>query len=329
METRSRSLVLSCVLKVLGRLYSIYFSTFQPAGSSFSQTPERQATAGYCDRTVLGEKTMVPNAAVNDISEPTSAPEERRPAHKTVRIASSQELACPSRVACIRQQFGNAGVSQSATDLIIKSWRAGTNKQYAATWKQYGSRCDRQQVNPFQASIGQIADFLVELFDSGRCNSTINSYRAAPSSVLQAIDGQSVDQHPIITRLLRGMFNERSAVSRYNNTWDGDIVLQYLKTLRPVGDLSLKLLTLKLNALLTLVSAQRVQTLVSLSTASMAILPDRVKFTVTSLLKTSRPTKGPVVIQVLRFTESEPLCPYCACWLKMVSRHRHQHFYGP
>ena len=106
------------------------------------------------------------------------------------------------------------------------------------------------------------------------------------------------------------MFNERPAGSRYNNTWDVDIVLKYLKTLHPVGDISLKLLTLKLNALLALVSAQRVQTLVSLSTASMAILPDRVKFTVTSLLKTSSPTNGPVVIQVSRFTESQPLCPY-------------------
>ena len=117
------------------------------------------------------------------------------------------------------------------------------------------------------------------------------------------------------------MFNERAAVSRYNNTWDVDIVLQYLKTLHPVGDLSLKLLTLKLNALPALLSAQRVQTLVSLSTASVAILPDRVKFTVTSQLKTSRPTKGPVVIQVLRFTESELLCPYCVL-LEYLNRTR-------
>jgi hypothetical protein len=99
-----------------------------------------------------------------------------------------------------------------------------------------------------------------------------STYCSALFSVLPPISGKPVGQHPIIVRLLKGIFNKNPPLPRYTATWNVGTVLTYLmKTLHPVGKLSLKLLTLKLNALLASISAKRAQTLVASDTAFMTI----------------------------------------------------------
>ena len=86
--------------------------------------------------------------------------------------------------------------------------------------------------------------------------------------------------------------------------------MTYLQTLHPVAGLSLKLLTLKLNALLALVTAQRAQTLVALDTTCMSITPNTITFVVAAMLKTSKPRKDPLQLTICRFSEDVSLCPY-------------------
>ena len=71
----------------------------------------------------------------------------------------------------------------------------------------------------------------------------------------------SIGNHPLVVRFLKGVFNLRPPVPRYKEVWDVSIVLRFLKTLSPVSSLSLKNLNLKLVMLLSLVTAQRGQTL--------------------------------------------------------------------
>ena len=68
-------------------------------------------------------------------------------------------------------------------------------------------------------------------FDSDKCYRTVNTYRSALSSVLPPIERQPVGQHPLIVRLVKGLFNEKPAVPRYACTWNVNVVLKYLKTL--------------------------------------------------------------------------------------------------
>ena len=91
---------------------------------------------------------------------------------------------------------------------------------------------------------------------------------------------------------MKGYFNERPPRPRYNYTWRVSKVLDYLKTLFPLCDLSLKMLTLKVVALLALSAAPRAQTLISLHIDSMKIYEDRVSFVFHDLLKTSRPNQN-------------------------------------
>lgn len=84
-------------------------------------------------------------------------------------------------------------------------------------------------------------------------------------------------------------------------------MLDYLKSLFPLCDLSLKMLTLKVVALLALSAAPRAQTLVSLHIDSMKSYEGRVSFVFHDLLKTSRPNQN--FQQNLYHIGDEKICP--------------------
>jgi len=72
-------------------------------------------------------------------------------------------------------------------------------------------------------------------------------------------------------------------------TWDVSKVLQFLRTRMPLCDLSLKMLTLKLIALVALTTASRAQTISALDITFMCKYVDKIVFYIQKVLKTSRP----------------------------------------
>ena len=125
---------------------------------------------------------------------------------------------------------------------------------------------NKKQRNPLPADLVTVCDFLTEQFeDHNMSYSTINSYRSTLSSMLLPVDGYALGEHPIIVRLLKGMFHVRPPEHRYSFTWDVNILLKYVEAWFPLSGLDTKQLTLKKAALVALVSAQRSQTLSALS----------------------------------------------------------------
>ena len=92
-------------------------------------------------------------------------------------------------------------------------------------------------VDSFLASIVEIADFLTHQFNSGKQYSTINSYCSVISNTHPQIDGYPVGKHPIICRLMQGMFNERPTEPKCSEIWDIDQVLSYLESIADPEDL--------------------------------------------------------------------------------------------
>jgi len=45
------------------------------------------------------------------------------------------------------------------------------------------------------------------------------------------IEGLPVGQHPLVKRLMKGIYNSRPPQSWYSNTWDASKVLKYLASL--------------------------------------------------------------------------------------------------
>ena len=99
------------------------------------------------------------------------------------------------------------------------------------------------------------------------------------------MNGIRVGEHPLVSRFMSGLFNEKPALTRYTETWDPQIVLNYLKIFPAVGSMSLKQLTLKLLMLMALLSAQRTQTLQKLSLEEMCISAGKHTFYISALLK--------------------------------------------
>ena len=78
----------------------------------------------------------------------------------------------------------------------------------------------------------------------------------------ESIERRSVGEHPQVSSIITGLFNNRPPQPKYNFFWDAQLVLDYLKKeLSNNSDLSGKLLTFKVAMLLTLTSASRVRSL--------------------------------------------------------------------
>lgn len=151
-------------------------------------------------------------------------------------------------------------------------------------------------------------DFLAELFESGLSYSALNTARSALATVVILPDGQSIGSHPLIKRMLRGVFLERPALPKYKVTWDVTLVLNFLKRMAPSRGLSLLQHGQKLAMLLALLTGQRGQYLYLLDIRNIEFSNEQVKLRMGDLLKTSKPGNhlGEIVLQA--FPQDQHLC---------------------
>jgi len=80
----------------------------------------------------------------------------------------------------------------------------------------------------------------------------------------EQVEGVPVGKNPLVSLLLKGIYNSRPLQPRYLTTWDVDIVVRYLQSLGDNASLSLKVLSQKLLLLMALVEANRISELQAL-----------------------------------------------------------------
>ena len=154
----------------------------------------------------------------------------------------------------------------------------------------------------------KVLDFLTKQFLSGSQYSSLNITRSALSAVIPTLEGVTVGSHPLVKRLMKGVFNLRPPKARYSHTWDVTVVLDYLRTLGPNEGLSLKKLTMKLVVLTALTSGQRCQTLSFMNINSAQVRANSVKFTIEALTKTSRVGKPHAEVDLIAYPHDHLLC---------------------
>lgn len=140
----------------------------------------------------------------------------------------------------------------------------------------------------------------------GKTYSVINTHKSMLLQTLKLLGNSWCENPHYVSRFMKGLFNRIPPVPRYNFTWDVSSVLQFLRTLFPLGDLSLKMLTLKTVALVSLAIAPRAQTLVAMNLNCMKIFDNKLTFVFSNLLKTSKPGKS-FQVDLFHFPE-EQLC---------------------
>lgn len=108
---------------------------------------------------------------------------------------------------------------------------------------------------------------------------------------------------------MKGIYERKAPQPKYNKIWDASVVLDYLASLKPVNELKLKDLTLKLLMLLLLVTGQRGQSMHLLNISTMTLNEKSCNFQLTSHTKTSKPWNPSHGIVVNAFEQNQDLCP--------------------
>ena len=109
----------------------------------------------------------------------------------------------------------------------------------------------------------------------------------------------------MISRFMKGVFNEKPSLPRYTRTWDVRVVLQYLKTMDIT---SLIALSCKLAMLFLLVKAQRYQIFHIIKLGDINHLPDGIVINISQLIKQSRPGVHLALIVLNAYKTDESLC---------------------
>ena len=99
------------------------------------------------------------------------------------------------------------------------------------------------------------------------------------------IDGVRIGQHPLVTRLLKGVFNSRPPAAQYTTTWDVSSVLTFIDNSPKNRKLSFQDLTHKVAMLMALSNAYRCSDLAALDLKHRSYLTNGVRFIIPDLTK--------------------------------------------
>ena len=216
-------------------------------------------------------------------------------------------------LASLDRNFQTEGFSKSARNLLTASWRKDTQRDYSKKFDKFNSWCTEKQINPYSATLNQVADFLAFLFESGLQYRTIYGYRSMLSAVLPPVQNCPVGQHPHISRLIKGVFHSRPPKTKLLPEWDLEIVLKALenKPFEPLNEASLKFVTLKTVFLTAITTFRRCSDLQSLRIdhESMKIQEKGITFIRHGLSKQDRQSHFGIKIHVPHFPERELLDP--------------------
>ena len=211
------------------------------------------ATSRACPSGSSMESTgMVPCATEHVNTHTTPDPSERGsdPSHTPREPPRGNPNS--SRVGYLRQRYKECQISEGASKLLLASWRQKSSKTYDSLFGKWISWCSGRDCDPVSCPIGEVVNFLAHLFEHGYQYRSINSYRSAISSVHEKVDGCEVGQHPLVARILKGIFHERPPQPRYSEAWNVDTVTTYIESLGENDSLSLATLTHKTVMILAL-----------------------------------------------------------------------------
>ena len=313
LEARPRCLHNRRILNFLDQNDSLSLSSILFSRESSIEDTQRVSQLCLPDSTCLASTALVPSAAVNVVRLPDFAPRGPRLITRcespTQSPPGGREVV-PDRLAYLRQTYEAQGFSQRVIRLVIESWRGNTNTAYNSAWRKWHSWCLRRSINPISASVADIMEFLTDQFDSGLQYRTINTIRSSISTTHPDIDGTAVGTHPLVSRLMKGMFNCRPPAPRYNNSWDIESVVGFLNNSYKSSTLTVLQLAKKAVTLLAITNADRCSDLAALDRNHLKQTPVGVEFTVVQLTKTrSRKSSAPRKVFYHCFAENPEICP--------------------
>ena len=156
----------------------------------------------------------------------------------------------------------------------MASWRSKSQSTYDSLFGKWERWCNQRGRSPIHGPIGDIANFLVELFQEGYSYSSLDSYRSAIASTHEEVHGMSVGKHPGITRILKGAFNSRPPQPRYQSTWSVSQVIGWLDSIKNDNEETVLTIAIKATTLCVLTRPCRSAELASFNYSSLRFTPE-------------------------------------------------------
>jgi hypothetical protein len=160
------------------------------------------------------------------------------------------------------------------------------------------------------SSLINVLEFLAFSTSNGKAYSTINVARSMLSTTFPTIDGIQIRKHPLVTKLMDGIFNLNPPKPKYQSTWNVEVVLDYLKTIPDNENLNLSQISHKsqIVILLALTTLLRVSEIASIARQSITFFGDKVIF---SLSKPRKAQHDGALhsLTLQKYLAEQKLCP--------------------
>ena len=218
-------------------------------------------------------------ALQDQASEATKSTRSGAPPH-------SETAPVPPGLQDIRQTYQQSGLTGDSVELLMNSWRPTTTKAYNRYIRKWQDYVNRAKVD--SPTLIDLANFLIELYKDGASHSTVNLARSAVSAYVNIPGTASIGSHPVVCRLLKGVFEQRPSLPKYTETWDVDTVMDSLAEWPDTHLQSLKQLTLRTVVLLALLSGQRGQSIYSSQVEDIKLHDNRCVIVYSSVLKQTK-----------------------------------------
>ncbi len=100
----------------------------------------------------------------------------------------------------IRGYYSKQGIFEHIANVLLDSWRSGTQKQYAVYLNKCNVFCGERKIDPYSPNLNQVLDFLHTQLHLSYLS--LNTARSALSCIIY-IDNVPVGTHPLVCRFLK------------------------------------------------------------------------------------------------------------------------------
>ena len=156
----------------------------------------------YCCHANVANSAILLPSNENASASTTAATQDFRPAETTMQSQQSTSTSTKTSTTgmqVIRRSLESKNIYGKAADIILSSWRTGTQKQYTTHINKWLKYCGEQKIDPLHPSIADLISFLTGLYEQQLSYSSLNTARSALSSII-TIDGIAASVHPTVTR---------------------------------------------------------------------------------------------------------------------------------
>ena len=217
----------------------------------------------------------------------------------------------------IRNKYLSVGYDAKTVEILLQSWREGTQKCYKSSLRKWFLYCARFNIDSLNPSLTQVLKFFSTLQTNGASYRQLCATRSALSMLLtSAKSTHSWGSLPIVKRYMKGLFELSPVMPKVYFVWDVHTVFSYMRSFPSPSGQSLKMLSQNLALLLGLLSGgQRCQTIHQVQVPDLKIMGGLLYIPVLRKIKQTRPGKH---MAPLRF---RPYCDENLCIVTLLTEY--------